>query len=100
MTFPDRVIVLYRLREAPTPTSSHLGLEAWIISERHKRIAARCIDETSLYDYKVGKKTVLEPFMVDKFQETWRMQEAHKKSCEEEIRGITQEVENLEKTIS
>ncbi|GJD00082.1 hypothetical protein ColKHC_08907 [Colletotrichum higginsianum] len=75
MKYPDRVYVLYRLTEPPTPDSTSLRMESWILSDQHRRIAAKVIDETAIYDYTVGKVSVLKPFMVEKLKRTFAMQE-------------------------
>ncbi|KAH7021860.1 thioesterase-like superfamily-domain-containing protein [Ilyonectria destructans] len=90
MKFPDRITVLYKLVEPPTYDSTSLKLEAWILSEQHGRVAARCVDDTAIYDYTSGKKLVLKVFMVDKLQQTFELQEACKKKYTEEAnRAIT-----------
>ncbi|KAF4450011.1 hypothetical protein F53441_6795 [Fusarium austroafricanum] len=78
LEFPDMITVLYKLREAPTSESSSLKMEALVLSEKHRRVAARCIDETTIYDYTTRKKSVLKPFMVEKFQETFKKQEEYR----------------------
>lgn len=50
-----------------------------------------------VYDYKKGKKTPLRPFMVDAFQETWRLQEEAKKKNSDRVRDLLNQVERLEK---
>ncbi|KAG5789472.1 hypothetical protein H9Q69_011474 [Fusarium xylarioides] len=79
LEFPDHITVLYKLLEAPTNESTSLKMEAWILSEQYRRLAARCIDDTAIYDYTTAKKTVLKPFMVEKFQQTFSMQQANQK---------------------
>ncbi|GJC88557.1 hypothetical protein ColLi_11395 [Colletotrichum liriopes] len=96
MKFPDRVHVLYKLSEPPTYETTSLRMEAWILSDQHRRIAARCTDETAIYDYGAGKKSVLKPFMVEKLQKTFEMQEETRKRVEEEARQVIAAVEGLE----
>jgi hypothetical protein len=50
-----------------------------------------------VYDYKKGKKSVLPPFMVEKFQQTFEMQEQAKEKYGQRVRGLLERVERLEK---
>ncbi|WYZ43214.1 hypothetical protein EsH8_VI_000913 [Colletotrichum jinshuiense] len=96
MKFPDRIHVLYKLTKPPTYDSTSLSMEAWILSEQHHRVAARCIEETAIYDYTSGKISQLKPFMVDKLQRTFDLQESSRKRYEEEARKVITAVEELE----
>jgi len=62
----------------PTQDTDHFTLDVLILSELHRRPAARCVEESVLYDYKKGRKISLRPFMVDKFRETFELQEKAK----------------------
>ncbi|KAH8746590.1 hypothetical protein F5883DRAFT_609425 [Diaporthe sp. PMI_573] len=77
MKFPDRITVLYKLQ--------------------HGRVAARCVDDTAIYDYTSGKKSVLKAFMVDKLQQTFELQEACKKKYTEEANRAITAVEELKR---
>ncbi|KAK6213258.1 hypothetical protein QIS74_09260 [Colletotrichum tabaci] len=96
MKYPDRVYVLYRLTGPPTPDSTSLRMESWILSDQHRRIAAKVIDETAIYDYTVGKVSVLKPFMVEKLKRTFAMQEEARGKYAEEARKAIEAVEELE----
>ncbi|KAF4991482.1 hypothetical protein FGRMN_7793 [Fusarium graminum] len=95
LVFPDHITVLYRLLEEPTYESTSLKMEAWILSEQHRRVAARCIDDTVIYDYTTAKKTVLKPFMVDKFQRTFQLQEECQKKYTDRAQRLIKAVEEL-----
>lgn len=97
MKFPDRITVLYKLVEPPTYDTTSLKMEAWILSEQHRRVAARCVDDTAIYDYTSGKKSVLKAFMVDKLQQTFELQEACKKKYTEEANRTITAVEELKR---
>ncbi|KAF1817647.1 hypothetical protein P152DRAFT_454219 [Eremomyces bilateralis CBS 781.70] len=97
MTYPDHVTVLHKLRNAPDGRMDHFILDVIILSELHQRPAARCVEDIVVYDYQQGKKVPLKPFMVDMFHETFRLQEAAKKSNGENIRRLHERVEVLEK---
>ncbi|KAH7145481.1 thioesterase-like superfamily-domain-containing protein [Dactylonectria estremocensis] len=97
MKFPDRITVLYKLVEPPIYDSTSLKMEAWILSEQHRRVAARCVDETTIYDYTSGQKSVLRPFMVDKLQLAFELQTACKNKYTEEANRATTAVEELKR---
>lgn len=72
-------------------------MEAWVLSEQHHRVAARCVDETVIYDYASGKKSMLKPFMVDKFRQTFELQMQRKAKGMEKINTTVEAVEDLER---
>ncbi|TVY63659.1 hypothetical protein Focb16_v014289 [Fusarium oxysporum f. sp. cubense] len=96
LEFPDHITVLYKLLEAPTNESTSLKMEAWILSEQYRRLAARCIDDTVIYDYTTAKKTVLKPFMVEKFQQTFNMQQANQRKYTDQAKKAIQAAEELQ----
>jgi acyl-CoA thioesterase FadM len=95
LEFPDRITVIYKLLEAPTHESTSLKKEAWILSEQYRRLAAKCIEDTAIYDYKIAKKSVLKPFMVEKFQKTFKLQQERQKTYTEEANKLIKAVEEL-----
>ncbi|KAF2500739.1 hypothetical protein BU16DRAFT_602788 [Lophium mytilinum] len=97
MEWPDHVTVLHKLRSKPTPDTDHFILDVMILSELHRRPAARCVEDTVVYDYKKGKKATLLPFMVDKFRETFELQEQAKAKYGSRVLDMLQRVEVLEK---
>ncbi|KAI8209197.1 hypothetical protein K4K52_000714 [Colletotrichum sp. SAR 10_76] len=98
MAYPDNVTVLHRLAAKPTYESDFVLLEALLVSDRHRRPAARCFEDIVVYDYKTAKRTALKPFMVDRLRETYEAQERSKQECEEKIEGLVKVVERLEKS--
>lgn len=50
-----------------------------------------------VYDYRIGKKTPLRAFMLERFQETWEAQEEAKRRNESRVRCLLERVETLEK---
>ncbi|KAK2043503.1 hypothetical protein LZ31DRAFT_555108 [Colletotrichum somersetense] len=99
MKFPDRIHVLYKLTEPPSYDANFLNLEAWVLSDSHRRIAARCIEEIAIYDYAMGKKSVLKSFMVEKLQQTFLLQEKARIAFQGEARQVIAAVEKLEAQI-
>lgn len=80
MTYPDSISVYHRLSTAPSASTSSFILDVLILSERHRRPAARCIEDVVLYDYKAAKTINLgeRPWLLRQFEETWQMQERRK----------------------
>lgn len=95
--FPDNITVLYRLSEPPTYDSDHLKMEVWLLSENACRVAARCIEDVTIYNYPAAKKSLLEPFMVDQLAETFHLQEQSRRRYREEVRRVISAVEDIER---
>lgn len=72
-------------------------LDVLILSERHHRVAARCVEDLLIYDYPQGKKTTLKSFMVKAFQKTWMAQEEQKVKIEIRVRELLLRLERVEK---
>lgn len=53
MAWPDRISVYHKLRAAPTASTDSFILDVLILSERHQRPAARCVEDIVVYDYRV-----------------------------------------------
>ena len=96
LKYPDRITVYHKLGTEPTTGSDAMLLDVLIISELHQRIAARLTEDVVLYDYRVGKKTPMQPFMVDVLRDTWRLQEESKRVNSERVRGLLERVRLLE----
>lgn len=96
MTWPDHISVYHKLASQPTKETDSFILDVLILSERHQRPAARCVEDIVVYDYKKGKKAPLKPFMVEAFQETWRLQEEAKKKNSDRVRRLLDQVRRLE----
>ncbi|KAF2174743.1 hypothetical protein K469DRAFT_770461 [Zopfia rhizophila CBS 207.26] len=98
MKWPDRVTVLHKLRTQPTSHTDHFILDVLILSELHRRPAARCVEDIVVYDYKKAQKTPLKPFMFDKFRETWELQEEAKVKYGNRVTDLVSRVRELEKS--
>ncbi|WZH43047.1 thioesterase-like superfamily-domain-containing protein [Fusarium acuminatum] len=95
LKFPDHITLVYKLLEEPTYESTSLKMEAWILSEQYRRVAARCIDDTVIYDYTTAKKSVLKPFMVDKLKHTFKSQQESQRKYTDEANRVIKAVEEL-----
>ena len=96
MTWPDHVTIYHKIRNEPVEGTSSFILDVVILSELHKRPAARLVEDLVVYDYRVGKKTPLQPFMLDVFRETWELQEQAKRTNSERVAGLLDQVRALE----
>jgi hypothetical protein len=94
----SRVTVLHKLRNKPEADSDHFILDVLILSESHRRAAARCVEDIVVYDYKRGCKTPLAPFMVDKFRETYKLQEQARTKYRVRVERLLERVRGLEKS--
>ena len=87
----------HKLRSAPTATTDSFMLDVLILSEKHQRPAARCVEDIVVYDYRRGRKSPLRDFMVEKFQETFKLQEEARGRNERKARDLLDRVKRLEK---
>lgn len=95
----DRVTVLHKLRNKPTAeTADHFVLDVLILSEVRQRQAARCVEDIVVYDYNRAQKSRLMPFMVEKFRETFELQEQAKARCSMRVRRLVDRVVELERS--
>ncbi|RAR13261.1 Thioesterase/thiol ester dehydrase-isomerase [Stemphylium lycopersici] len=98
MKWPDRITVLHKLRSNPAKDTDHFVLDVLILSEAHRRPAARCIEDIVVYDYRTARKSPLPPFMIEKFQETFKLQEQTKEKNSGRVRALLGRVRALEKS--
>lgn len=97
MAWPDSISVYHKLNAPPTPSTDSFTLDVLILSERHRRPAARCVEDIVVYDYRRGKKAPLRPFMVEKFRETFALQEEAKRRNGERVWALLKRVRGLER---
>lgn len=97
MTWPDRVTVYHKLRSEPSATSDSFILDVVVLSEQHRRPAARLVEDIVVYDYRAGRKRALPPFVLDAFRETWRLQEQARREWTGKAEALLERVRALEK---
>lgn len=97
MKWPDRISIYHKLRSEPSSGTDSFILDVLIMSEHQQRPAARCIEDIVVYDYRIGKKTPLKPFMIDVFRDTWRLQEEAKRTNSERVVRLLERVRGLER---
>lgn len=98
MKYPDHISVYHKLGFEPKPGSDTFLFQVVIMSELHQRIAARVTEDCVLYDYNVGKKAAMKPFMVEVLRETWRLQEEAKRVNSKRVEGLLGRVRRLEQS--
>ncbi|KZM22649.1 uncharacterized protein EKO05_0009687 [Ascochyta rabiei] len=98
MKWPDRITVLHKLRNQPEQDTDHFLLDVLILSEAHRRTAARCMEDIVVYDYRRAKKSPLPGFMVDKFRKTFEQQEQAKEKNSARVKALLERVRELEKS--
>jgi hypothetical protein len=102
MKWPDKISVYHKLAHDPSsPVSapSSFELHVMIMSEARQRPAARCHEDIVTYDYNLGRKTPeLPPFMVEQFRIMWEQQEEAKRTWQQRILDIENQVRALERS--
>ncbi|KAL8943603.1 MAG: hypothetical protein Q9216_000968 [Gyalolechia sp. 2 TL-2023] len=96
MSWPDQISVYHKLRSPPFETSDSFTLDVLILSEKHQRAAARCIEDIVIYDYRRGQKVPMRPFMFEQFSKSWQAQEEAKRRNGAKIEGLLERVRQLE----
>ncbi|KAF1970431.1 hypothetical protein BU23DRAFT_474080 [Bimuria novae-zelandiae CBS 107.79] len=96
--FPDRVTVLHKLRTKPEADTDHFILDVLILSELHRRVAARCVEDIVIYDYRAAKKSAMKPFMVEMLKRTFEQQEQAKEKYGNKALDLIRRVQELEKS--
>jgi uncharacterized membrane protein YfhO len=56
------------------------------------------MEDIVVYDYKAARKAPLKPFMVQKFKETWELQEQAKETYGNKVNELIRRVDELEKS--
>ena len=99
MVYPDKISVYHKLRESPQadPAPSAFVLDCIVLSHRHRRLAARLVEDIVIYDYKAAGKTSMPPFVQKIFRETYRLQQEETARARTRIWDLIRTVERLEK---
>lgn len=96
MVFPDRISVFHKLRSCPNESTESFVLDVVILSELHRRVAARTTEDLLVYDYKKGQKVTIPPFMLSRFQEAFKLQEEAKEKNSARVKRLIDRVRQLE----
>ncbi|EAQ86118.1 hypothetical protein CHGG_07371 [Chaetomium globosum CBS 148.51] len=81
-------------RGSRAPSSFYL--DCVVLSHRHRRVACRLEEDIVVYDYKMAGKTSMPGFMLERFQETWELQEQAMLQARSRIFGLYTAVDRLE----
>lgn len=96
MKYPDHISVYHKLANEPTESTDGFIFDVVILSEVHQRVAARVTEDCPVFDYRIGKKATLPPFMIEVLRETWRLQEEAKMENTTRVYGLLDRVRKLE----
>jgi hypothetical protein len=99
MQYPDKVTVYHKLVHDPSASHSSqfaFHLQAMILSEARQRPAARVHEDLVTYDYKIGKKAAIPPWLMKQLKDTWELQEQAKRHWQQRILDIEARVRKLE----
>jgi predicted metal-dependent RNase len=97
LRYPDRITVLHKLLTEPKEGMDALHLEAVVLSETHQRIAARITEDIAVYDYRIGKKAPLPPFVIQSLRQIWQEQEKEVTRSMSEIFSLSGRISAVEK---
>lgn len=98
MTFPDRVTVYHRLASNPEEVGGAFTLEVLLLSERYRRVTAKCVEDIVVYDYrKAARAAELPAFMREAFVETWELQERERREQGARVGEVLRRVRELER---
>lgn len=96
MTWPDRISVYHKLRSRPESSTESIVLDVLIMSERHQRPSARCVEDLVIYDYQKGHKTTLPDFALEQFRQTFVAQEEARRANISNAQRLSDRVRDLE----
>lgn len=98
MTYPDRVTVFHKLQSLPEGNHDSFKLDVIMLSEKHRRPVARCVEDIVMYDYRTGSKTTLAsaPFLLEAFRKTFALQEGGATANRKLAGSVTERVRALE----
>lgn len=118
--WPDKISVYHKLGTVLTnsftlnvisnpPLVINLGrkliLGGLVLSEKHQRPAARCLDDIVIYNYRPADKTqrpgkaLIPGFVKAQFDEITRLQKDAKEDALDNIKDITEKIDVLERRV-
>ncbi|KAI5857022.1 thioesterase-like superfamily-domain-containing protein [Tricharina praecox] len=102
MEYPDKVTVYHKLGKIKDDS---FGLDVIILSEKHQRVAARCLEDIVVYNYKPSDptkkpgKAPIPGWMRDVFEETMQQQKEAAKAATNEMRKIGKRIDSVESRV-
>lgn len=90
--------VFHKLAAPVKEGDSSFTLEVLMLSERHQRIAARCLEDIVLYDYPAASKIPLSrrPFVLKAFEDLFEAQLRESEGCLRRRHALSQVVRQIE----
>ena len=70
-----------------------------MLSEKHQRPAARCLEDIVIYDYRLGRKEQVPDWVRAQFDDTLRLQKEAREDINERMEVIEKRVERLERSV-
>jgi hypothetical protein len=89
--------VLHKIRPLSKPDADQFTLDAVVLSEKHRRVAAKLVEEIVVYDYRVGKKAPMDDWVFRVLQKISEEQERWKERCQARIRQLNADIADVEK---
>jgi hypothetical protein len=87
---------LHKIRPLSKPEADQFTLNAVVLSEKHRRVAAKCVEEIVVYDYRIGKKAPMDEWVFKVLRRISEEQEEWKEKCQARIRQLDAEVTAVE----
>ncbi|TAQ85788.1 hypothetical protein B7494_g5879 [Chlorociboria aeruginascens] len=97
ITYPNHISVFHKLAALPAPDADSFTLDVLMLSELEQRVAARCVEDIVVYDYRAGQKVRMRGWMREAFERTWEEQERAQVMNGETRAWIEEVVRGLEK---
>ena len=92
--------MLHKIGKLPSRDADNFTLNGIVLSEKHRRVAARFTEEIVVYDYRTKKKVAMDGWMADAFEELFHEQENWRAYCTRksmELHKVMSSVEHAKK---
>lgn len=96
LVFPDRVTVLHKIQPLKESNPENFTLEVVILSEKNRRVAAKCLEDIVIYDYKVGGKAPMPDFLYQILLQVQNEQTEWQKKCLSRLQELDRAVSEIE----
>ena len=98
MRYPDRVSVFHKLSTPVRGEDDAFVLDVAIVSEKHVRVSAKCVEDIVLYDYRTARKAKLAqlPFVLRAFEDTRQAQQEEAQNRLAQRRRLTEALQRIE----
>jgi acyl-CoA thioesterase FadM len=96
LVFPDRITVLHKIQPLQENNPDNFTLEVIILSEKHRRVAARCVEDIVIYDYKAGSKAPMPEWVYQVMVEVQNEQTEWQKKCLARLQELDKAISTIE----